>query len=61
VVCSQRRGAGDGAWRRWRRTERVGGTLLRGGRGAGFFWGLGAPFIGPGEGLQGGGIGGGGW
>jgi hypothetical protein len=39
----------------------VGGTLLRGGRGAGFFWGLGAPFIGLGEGLQGGGIGGGGW
>jgi hypothetical protein len=60
-VSSQWRGAGGGAWRQWRRTERGGGAPLRGGRGAGFFEGLGAPFIGSGEGLQGGDIGGGGW
>jgi hypothetical protein len=54
-MSSQRCGAGSGAWRRWKRTGRRGGAPLRGGQGAGFFGGLGAPFIGLGEGLQGGG------
>jgi hypothetical protein len=51
---------GRRCWRRWRRTGRGGGAPLRGGRGARFFRGLGVPFIGPSEGLQGGGKGGGG-
>jgi hypothetical protein len=34
---------------------RRGGAPLRGGGGAGYSWGRVSPFIGPGEGLQGGG------
>jgi hypothetical protein len=50
-MSSQWRGVSGGAWHQWRRVERGGGALLRGGRDASFFRGLGAPFIGVGEGL----------
>jgi hypothetical protein len=52
-MSSQWRGVSGGAWHQWRRVERGGGALLRGGRDASFFRGLGAPFIGVREGLQG--------